>query len=70
VKKPQYFGHLTNDIVPNVLEELRKLTPRKDDGRLKHPLTRRLTDEIGRPKLREHLASVITIMKLSHSYED
>jgi hypothetical protein len=33
VQRPLYFGHLTNDIVykrlaPNVLEELRKVTPR------------------------------------------
>lgn len=75
VKRPQYFGHLTNDIVyrrlaPNVLEELRKETPRRDDGRLKHHLFRRLTSDVGHPKLREHLASVITIMKLSDDYDD
>ena len=75
VKRPQYFGHLTNNIVyarlaPKVLEELRKVTPRKEDGRLKHHLHRRLTDEIGHPKLREHLASVTTLMKISPSYDD
>jgi hypothetical protein len=32
--------------------------------------TRRLTEEIGHPKLREHLASVTTIMKLSDEYDD
>jgi hypothetical protein len=42
-----------------VLEELRKISERRADGRLKHPFTRRLTDDIGHPKLREHLASVI-----------
>src|SRR5262249_50885622 len=75
VQRPRYFGHLTNDIVyrrlaPKVLEELRKITPRRDSGRLKHHLHRRLTNEIGHPKLREHLASVVTIMKLSRSYDD
>jgi hypothetical protein len=75
VKKPQYFGHLTNDIVykrlaPGVLEELRKTTPKGAAGRYKHQLHRRLTDDVGHPKLREHLASVITIMKLSNNYED
>lgn len=75
VKRPQYFGHLTNDIVyrrlaPNVLEELKKATPKREDGRLKHHLFRRLTPEIGHPKLREHLASVVTIMKLSNDYND
>jgi hypothetical protein len=33
-------------------------------------LTRRLTEEIGHPKLREHLVSVTTIMKLSDEYDD
>jgi hypothetical protein len=75
VQRPRYFGHLTNDIVyrrlaPKVLEELRKVTPRRDSGRLKHHLHRRLTNEIGPPKLREHLASVVTIMKLSRDYDD
>jgi len=75
VQKPRYFGHLTNDIIysrlaPKVLDELRNATPRREDGRLKHPLHRRLTSNIGHPKLREHLASVLTIMKLSHDYDD
>ena len=74
VKRPQYFGHLTNNIVyariaPKVLDELKKLTPRKPDGRLKHHLHRRLTDDVGHPKLREHLASVVTLMKISKDYE-
>ncbi len=52
VKLPQYFGYLTNHIVyvrlaPGVLEELRKIPERRVDGRLKHPFTRRLTEDIG-----------------------
>jgi hypothetical protein len=75
VKRPQYFGHLTNDIIyrrlaPGVLKELRELTPRRDDGRLKHAMHRRLSGDTGHPKLREHLASVTTIMKLSEDYDD
>jgi len=74
VKKPQYFGHLTNDIVyarlaPGVVEELKSTTPRDDKGRRKHHLHRKLTDDIGHPKLREHMASVITAMKLSPDYD-
>lgn len=75
VQRPRYFGHLTNDIIyarlaPGVLEELRNITPRREDGRLKHPFTRRLTEDIGHPKLREHLASIVTIMRLSGDYDD
>jgi hypothetical protein len=75
VKRPQYFGHLTNDIIysrlaPMVLEELRNATPRLPDGRLKHHLHRRLSEDFGHPKLREHLAAVITAMQLSTDYDD
>ena len=75
VKRPQYFGHLTNDIVysrlaPGVLEELRRVTPRDDKGRRKHRYFQRLTNNTGYPKLREHLGSVVTLMKLSTSWPD
>ncbi len=74
VKKPQYFGHLTNDIIyrrlaPAVLEDLKKATPRDEKGRHKQQLHSRLSGDIGHPKLREHLVSVITVMKLADSYE-
>lgn len=70
--RPQYFGLLTNDIVyerlaPGLLEELKKQA--KKDEKKAH-LHRRLTQEVGHPKLREHLASVVTIMKLSSDYQD
>ena len=73
IKRPQYFGHLTNDIIyarlaPAVLEELKKTTPRDNKGRYKYQLHRRLTDDVGHPKLREHLASVVTLMKISDDY--
>lgn len=75
VQRPQYFGHLTNDIVykrlaPGVLEELRAVTPKDDKGRRKHKYFQRLTSNIGYPKLREHLGSVVTLMKLSDDWDD
>lgn len=74
VKRPQYFGKLTNDIVyrrlaPGVLDELKKVTPRSNSGNLKHKLFQRLTTNVGYPKLREHLGSVTAVMKLSGSWE-
>jgi hypothetical protein len=75
VKRPQYFGHLTNDIIyarlaPAVLDELRSTTPKDDRGRRRHHFHRRLTDDIGHPKLREHMAAVLTTMQLSDDYDD
>lgn len=69
---PSYFGTLTNNIVydrlaPGLRHELKQLAA-KDNK--KGRLHQRLTTEIGHPKLREHLASVVTVMKLSSSYED
>ena len=73
VKKPQYIGHLTNDLVyarlaPGVLAELKRLTPRNDKGRLKHHLHRRLTEDIGHPKLLQHLSSVTALMRASDTW--
>jgi hypothetical protein len=70
VKRPQYFGVLTNDIVykrlaPGVLDELKRVTPKNDAVRPKNKFFQRLTNNIGYPKLREHLGAVVSIMKLS-----
>lgn len=75
VKRPQYFGHLTNDIIykrlaPGVLEELKRTVPKLPSGRRKGTMQQGLTPEIGHPKLREHLASVTTIMSFSNDYDD
>jgi len=75
VKRPQYFGHITNDIVyrrlaPGVLEELKHVQVKDEAGRPKHKLFQRLTTHPGYPKLREHLGSVIAIMKLSRDWPD
>ena len=70
--RPQYFGLLTNDIVyerlaPGLLEDLKRQAS-KDEK--KAHLHRRLTQEVGHPRLKEHLASVTTAMKLSDNYPD
>jgi len=71
--KPQYFGSLTNDIVykrlaPGVLDELKKQAAK--DERRSARLHQQLTPLLGHPRLREHLASVVSIMKLSQDYDD
>jgi hypothetical protein len=69
-KRPALIGKITNDIVyarlaPGVKSELKRLTPRDDKGRLKHKLFQHLTENAGHPRLLEHLASVIAVMKLA-----
>ncbi len=68
--RPQYFGTLTNDIVyerlaPGLLEEMKRQAAK--DAKKAH-LHRRLTQEVGHPKLREHLAAVIMAMRMSNDY--
>lgn len=75
VRRPQYFGMLTNNIIydrlaPGVLDELKRVTPRTDNGRRKHKLFQRLTNNVGYPKLREHLGAVVAVMKLSDGWHD
>jgi hypothetical protein len=73
-KRPILVGKLTNDVVydrlaPGVRQELQRLTPRDEKGRLKHKMFQRLTEETGHPKLREHLASVVALMKAADDWE-
>ncbi len=70
--KPQYFGTLTNNIVydrlaPGLRKELKQQAASDEK---KGKLHQRLTPTVGHPKLREHLSSVVTMMKLSTNYDD
>lgn len=70
-KFPQFFGHLTNNAIysrlaPELLPELKKAANKQEKKIRLHQL---LTVDIGHPKLREHLASIITLLKLSNSRE-
>lgn len=74
IKKPRVVALFTNQIVyerlaPGVLAELRKIVPRDDKGRTKYRYHQRLTEEVGHPKLREHLAVAVALMKISSSYK-
>jgi hypothetical protein len=74
VKRPQYFGNLTNDIVykriaPGVLDDLKRVQRRGSTGKPKDRLFQRLTANAGYPKLREHLGSVVTLMKISPDWD-
>ncbi len=68
-KRGASFARLTNYLVyrrlaPGVLKELQRLTPKDSKGRRKHKYFQRLSDEAGHPRLRELLASEITLMRI------
>jgi hypothetical protein len=74
-KRTPYLGKLTNDVVydrlaPGIRGELNKMVPKDATGKKKAKLFQGLSNDFGHPKLREHLASVVTIMKLSNVYDD
>ena len=74
-KRPMIVGQLTINLVyerlaPGVLQELTRLNPRTPRGHRKHKLFQRLTEDVGHPKLREHLASVIALMRSSDDWDD
>lgn len=74
VKRPQYFGHLTNDVVykrlePGVLKELKRVTPRNEAGRPTAKYLQSLTKNVGYPKLKEHLGAVVAYMRISKTWD-
>lgn len=75
VKRPPYFGHLTNDIVyrrlaPGVWKELKAKAKKNADGRPTHQLHRLLTPDVGDPRLKDLLTKVVTVMQLSDRWGD
>ena len=75
VKRPQYFGVLTNEIVykrlaPGVLKELRAVTPRNEDGRPVAKYFQSLTSNLGYPKLKEHLGAVVAYVRIGKTWAE
>lgn len=71
--RPGVVGNYTNDLVyarlaPGVLEELKRKNPKTPSGNRKHKHFQWLTQDIGDPALREHLASVIALMRASSNW--
>lgn len=71
---PSYFGHITNNIVykrlaPKILINLKEKTPISKNGHKTARLHQSLTADIGYSKLKEHLASIVTLMKISSDYD-
>jgi hypothetical protein len=49
--------------------ELKRLTPRDEKGRAKNRLFQWLAEDVGHLKLREHLASIIALMRAADDWE-
>lgn len=73
VKRPQYFGLLTTDIIykrlaPGVRDELDDLA--KSHQKMSKPKLFQFLTKFGYNKLKEHIGAVIAVMKLSSDYRD
>jgi P63C domain len=67
--RPGFIGNITNDVVynrlaPELLPDLKRAASKHERRSRLHQW---LTQEIGHPKLREHLASIVAILKLSRT---
>lgn len=65
--RPGFFGHITNNVVydrlaPALLPELKAAANKAEKRARLHQF---LTSDIGHPKLREHLSSIVTLLRVS-----
>lgn len=73
IKRPSVIGHYTNNIVydrlaPGVLEELRQANPKLPSGYRKSKHHQWFTPDFGHPKLKEHLAAVMALMRAAPNW--
>ncbi len=73
VKRPQFVGKLTNQIVyermpPGVLEELEKRNPKNMRGHRTHHHHQHLTEDVGVPHLEKMLTGVTALMRASPNW--
>jgi len=71
--KPLEVGRITRDVVyrrlhPGIVRELEQRNPVVDGVRRLHKHHQWLSEELGHPALREHLAKIVTTMKLSSDW--
>lgn len=72
MRLPQYFGHLTNDLVyrriaPGLLKALKER--RSDRGKTSQKLHWWTSEELGHPELLLHLGTVVGLMKIHTDYD-
>jgi len=74
VKRPSVIGKMTNDLIydrlaPGVLDELRRKNPVTEKGHRRHRHHQWFTNDIGHPRLREHLHAVVALMRASSTWD-
>ena len=72
-KRPAIIGHYTNDLVydrlaPGVLDELKRVNPKLPTGRRRTTHHQWFTPDFGHPKLKEHLAGVMALMRAAPNW--
>jgi hypothetical protein len=72
MKLPQYFGHLTNDLIwrriaPGLLRALKER--RSERGSPSNKLHSWTSEELGKPELLLHLGTVVGLMKIHDDYD-
>ena len=73
IKRPSIIGTMTNDVVysrlaPGILGELKARTPKDEKGRRKFRFHQWFTEDLGHPKLQEHLTKVTVLMDACANY--
>lgn len=72
---PQFVGHWTNDLVynrlaPGLRDDLNTKNPANPRGRRKIKHHQWLTDDIGHPKLKEHIIAINALMRSCDDWDD
>ena len=72
-KRTPLLGHMTNDLVydrlaPGVLDELKRINPTLPTGHRKNRHHQWFTPDLGHPKLKEHLAGVMALMRAAPNW--
>ena len=76
IKRPSLIGRYTNDFVydrlaPGVRDELRRVNPVvPETGRRRHKHHQWFTPKLGHPKLQQHLAGVMALLRIATSWDD
>ena len=73
-RRTPLIGRYTNDFVyerlaPGVLNQLKKLNPTLPSGRRRTTHHQWFTPDLGHPKLKEHLAAVMALMRAAPNWE-